>query len=341
MRALALGFVLMLCSASAGALTSQAYTSMQVEVKRGALDIFDLNRRYGVNTLSEIVGYRVDGIARHYSMDVAFTLTQPDYSSVLIRDNQQNEKLLSELVRVRNELSVSAGAEYQQGADAASLRWVGSISESPFAFQSVEANYRRSFFNRSTALGVAATYLSQRAPESYYLDSNFVIRRRPTTINGVELRVSGEQTISEKWKIGLEAGASQRIEERPPHLAFVLKQAYALTDRLFVNLQVGYATELRSVPLKDERGYFRNVGGQVGLTVEPWYDVLISAGYGLLVEDEEDPRTGRWVQVAGDQYAVGVRYRLARFEIRLDAAYVRTNTRVENLRGSGGVRWTL
>ncbi|MEZ4750901.1 MAG: hypothetical protein R3B54_09855 [Bdellovibrionota bacterium] len=341
MRTLGTWLLAFAIASSASAWTNQAYTSMEVEVKRGALDIFDLNRRYGVSTLSEVVGYRAEGIARYFNVDAAITLSQPDYSSVLIRDAQQNEKLLSELAGIRNELSASLGAEYQQGADSVSLIWSGSVSESPYAFQSLEANYRRSFFNQSTQLGMSAIYLRQHAPESYYLDPNFVTKKRPTRINGVEMKLLGEQTLSSKWKVGAEVSLSQRLEERPPHVAIAIKQSYALTSRIFANLQFNYASELRSVSLKDERGYFRNLGGQVGLTVEPWYDVLISAGYGILLEDEEDPRTGRWVQVAGDQYALGLRYRLARLEFRIEAAHVRTNTRVENVSGSGGVRWTL
>ncbi|MCB0405420.1 MAG: hypothetical protein KDD51_11595 [Bdellovibrionales bacterium] len=341
MRALSVWVCAILISRSVLAWTSQAFTSMEVDVKRGALDIFDLNRSYGVSTLSEIVGYRTEGIASHFNAEVALTFSQPDYSSVLIRDKNQNEKLLSEMVSARNELSAAVGAEYQRGADSASLKWSGSLTQSPFAFQSFLASYRRSFFNRSTVVGVSGVYLLQHAPESYYLDSDFNTRNRPTRINGVEAQVTGEQSLSTRWKVAAELAASQRLEERPPNLRVVLRQAYAVSNRVFVSMQFDYASELRSVPLKDERGYFRNLGGQVGLTVEPWYDFLVTAAYGLLVEDEEDPRSGRWVQVAGDQYALGLRYRLARLEFRIEAAYVRTNTKVDAVRASGGVRWTL
>lgn len=322
-------------------LTHSVSMSVQTDSRRGSLDIADLNRQFGTSQVSEQFSHRMEGILDSVATQASVVIVHPDYSSVLVRNKAGIEAPLSTQVGSRSEFVMDLGADWAKGANSASLGWRGNVNGSPFFSNLFRGAYSRSFFSQATSVGLQGSYLSQRQPESYFVDRDFQTKARPQSVNAYEIAFLLDQILSEKWKMRNRVGISQRIEERPRNYFLSSRHAYALTDRLFADLQLTYADELRSETLKNERGYFRAYGARVGLSAEIFYDLVVSASYGILFERERDPRIEREVEVASDQYGLGVIYSFSQVEFEARAGYVVSNTNIRNLSLSGGATWRL
>jgi len=315
--------------------------SIQSDSRRGSLDIADLNRQFGTSQISEQIGYKMEGLLEGITTQVSAVVIHPDYSSVLVRSKAGVEEPLSNQVGSQSEFVMDLGADWARGANNASLGWRGNLGKSPFHSSLFRGGYSRSFFSQATSLGLQGAYLSQQQPESYFIDRDFQTKPRPQSINAYEAAFLFDQALSEKWKMRNRVGIAQRIEERPRNYFLSSRHAYALTDRLFADLQLTFADEIRSEALKNERGYFRAYGARAGLSAEVFYDFVVSASYGILFERERDTRIEREVEVASDQYGLGVTYSLSQVDLEARAGYVVTNTNIRNLTLSVGSTWRL
>lgn len=323
------------------ALNHSLSLKVQTDSRKGSLDIADLGRQFKTDQVTETLTYRLEGIAEHFSTQAEIAIVQPDYSSVLVRNQKGAQLPLSLTMGNQTEFLLDLSADWARGSDRASLGWKGSLGESPFASHLLHAAYTRSFFSQTSSLGIEGSYLSQAQPSSFFIDRDFQNKARPTLIHAYEAAFLYEQTLTENWKMRNRMGVSRRLEERPLNYFISTQQAYALSDRLFANLKLNYADELRSQPLLNERGYFRAYGATLGLHAELFYDLLVSLSYGILFERERDPRSAREIEVASDQYGFGVHYSLSKMTLNAEAGYVVTNTNIKHLSVSGGATWRL
>ena len=317
------------------------YTSVEADVRNGALDVSDLGRKFNVSAFSQQLGYRIDNLAGPLSVQGFITSSQPDYSSVLIQDAQGQSKPLSESSTTLVEWSSELSADLSLGTHLLSVTLGGTLSESPFTQSRASISYTRSFFNQTTAVSLSATYLNQAQPKSFYFDSNFRLLQRPLNIYGNELVLSADQVFTENWKGRWSLTTAERQNERPRNWGTSVVQAYALTDRLFSELRLNYATEGRSQTLLNERGYFDQWGFKTQLSYEPIYDLLLSVSYGQVIERESDPRDGTVLQVASDQYGIGVSYQFPTLLISLSTGYIESNTNIYNYTFNGGLTWRI
>jgi hypothetical protein len=205
----------------------------------------------------------------------------------------------------------------------------------------VNATYTEGFYEKTTLIGARAGAYLARQPDSFYIDVDYVTRERPQLIHGNELALLCDQVLTDRWKAGVELSTAEREEDRPRNVGAALRTAYALADRWFAKLDLERIDELTSQPLKDERGYFTLSAAELALTYEPWVDVLITPSYAWVLEDENDPRTGREVRVGSDQYGLGLRYRKGAWDFELKTAYRVTNTDLTDVMMGGGLTWRI
>jgi hypothetical protein len=330
-------------SLGAVARTHSIGLSFQLDSRQGPLDVSDLNRRFGITQRSEQLSYRTEGLPGGLSFQGAFVVAHPDYSSVLVRDIKGNQTPLSALPNLvrRQETTLDAGFGWSRGPHAATLGWRGNVSQSPFASHLYRASYARGFFSQTTVLGLSASYLGQTQPESYFIDLDFRTKARPRRVHAYEVAASFDQVLSSKWKMRNQVGISRRLEERPLNVSASTRQAVALTDRLFSELVLSYADESRSQALQNERGYFRAYSVRGALTAEPLYDLLVTLSYGVFWEREQDPRSNRHVQVAADQYGLGISFAPSDWEAHLQGAYTAANTGIRQLSFTGSFMWKM
>lgn len=308
--------------------------------RSGALDVMDLSKQIQTSSLTEEIVYRTDPLFLQTVAQVGVQIRQPDYSDILVRSAEGIESPLSDLIQRRSQFDLSLGVERNHGQDFFFLSGGTPLSDAPFPTQTVGGKYVRGFFEKTTQVGVELTYLNQKQPESFFIDRDFKTKERPQSVNAYEAALSYEQVLTENWKILARVAVSQRIEERPANISTNIDPAYAVTDSFFLRAGLRFAQE-QEQGLKNERGYFKAYGAWIGGGVEPVYDLVISASYGVLIESENEPRTRSFTELASDHYSLGLAYSFSLFEFKLNGSYSIANTQASSLAFSSGVTWNI
>jgi hypothetical protein len=289
----------------------------------------------------ETLGYKLEDVFQNFTVSGTVVNAAPDYSQYLVISKTGNPEPLSNLVQTGNEFSASFATTYAKSSTLATLGWNGSLNQSPFAAQTFNAAAIEGFYNKSTLLGVSLIYGFQDQPESYYIDSDFHSQARPVLLHSLILGTNWDQILTERWKLSLSLSTGTRYEDRPRNIGLSLKQAYALSDRIFCQFTLSDIQELHSEPLKDERGYFSIHTAQLDVTFEPWIDFLITPSYAYVIEGENNPDPGSLFQIGSDQVGLSLGYRKNRLGLNLKTAYRRTNTSLSDLFLDGGVTWQI
>ncbi len=339
MRPLIWLFIVLAPNGAWGA-TPSVRVNFSSDSRNGPLDVSNLNRQFRLSQISEQVLGRLDNLGGHYFVESGVTLTHPDYSSVTLVDATGKSRLLSGDVRGTVEPTAEVTAGYAKGSHSVQVGWRGALTDTPFASQLLRATVAESFFAQTTTLGLSLAYLGQAQPDSFFLDKDFLLKLRPNRVHAYEANVSWDQTLTENWKGRLQAGVSQRVEERPLGLSLIARQRVALGDRLFAGLDGIYAEEPGG-DLKNERGYFQQFGVTASISAEPIYDFLVTVSYGVLWERERDPRDLSHVQVAADSYALALAFPFQNLEAQTSGRYVVTNTGIKSVSLTGSLLWKL
>ncbi|MDZ4678166.1 MAG: hypothetical protein SGI74_11740 [Oligoflexia bacterium] len=285
--------------------------------------------------------YRIQNLGDIASIASSVTVLQPDYSSYIVRDRQGNERRLSEIGKKRTqEYQGMAHLTLATSSHSANLRVTSSLSDSPFKMQKIDLSFEEGFFNKSTLLGVEYSYQQQVQPLSYFIDRDLATKARAVTINTSSIALYYEQIISKKMKNLVKTTSTQRLGERPRNFGIEDRLGYALTRHIYLQGMAGYISEDEQSALHDERGYFNLAKGELAVTYEPIYDLLLSVSYGLLIESEYEPRTDTKTKVGTDQYGLGFQYSYGDWRFQLTGAYY--VAQIAN-GGSvlGGITWTF
>lgn len=314
------------CTGDAWAFSQRIATSAEGESSQGT---------------RETLSYTADGLAGHWSLQGALSRVAADYDTIQVRDRNGNLGPLSTQASGQGEYLLQAGLQWNKGDDKLGASGTATLSSSPFPAQSGSAFYERALASQTSRIRLQGSWAKQGQPVDYYTDSNFSTQQRPVEVNASALRLSLEQLMSERWKVGFEVSTGIRIEDRPRNWGAEIKQAYALTDYWFIQLRGGGAFEPQNQNLKNERGYFDIAYGELQATYEPIYDLLITLSYGLVVEHEALPVARSTSQVGSDQFGMEVSYRWGEFDFRLLGSYRLTNLPSRDLGISGEVAWNL
>jgi hypothetical protein len=324
------------------ALIETAKTSVTVQSLSGTVDA--QNTLGVVNSLSQTqqnVEFSIEGIQNNFTLTGGMILAQPDYSGYIVTLRSSAEVPLSTQTDVRQELSSTAHLRWDSGTQSAAIGWMGSMTPSPFYQQNVDLGYTKTFFNKTTAVGVKLAFGTLDQPVDFYSDLNFVTHQRPTLIHTNSASLFADQVLTERYRIEGEVGTGDREEDRPRNLGGSFRQSYALTDRLMTRLDLTRVSELHSQPLLNERGYFSLNAAELFITAEPWIDFLVSASYGYVIEDESDPRSGREVQIGSDQYGLGASYRYHSLSYQTKLGHRISNTGIHDNFVEGGLAWQI
>ena len=290
------------------------------------------------NFQSQALVYHNEEVAKGLGFTGTFVTQQPDYSQNRVMNATGTfENLLNYPM---TELITDAQVDYTRGDHNAAVGASSYVSASPYAQRGVRASYKYSLYGASTAVGVRAQYLEQKRPLSYFYNSTFKIVPRSEIYFGQEYAIFVEQIFNKNWKGTLEISRAEKIGDRPVNYGVSLKNAFAVSNRLFTQWRVYYKAEDQTKPLYDDRGYFSVMGTDLTLTYEPIYDLLVSAFYGLGIEKERSFVTSTEVQVGSDQFGLGGKYMITSdFAVELQGAYAVTNTQLNSYAFKGGIIW--
>lgn len=285
---------------------------------------------------------RAEGIEERITLGAGLSSVVPDYSQIRLRDRTGAEKPLADVLHPANvEFTGQAYVSWAKDEDLIELNLARPLSASPFAENRAELAYARTFYSQTTSLGARFLYVGADQPATTYIDVDFVTRDRPTHVNAYRAALEWDQILSAQYKLGLDVFISERVEERPPHVGFTLKQGYAVTKRVFTRLDFTYADELSSVGLQNERGYFSYAKAVAGIFVEPVYDLLLGASATAGWEGENDPRTARAVQVGVLGGGLSARYDFRPWLLEASGNYGRTNTALNDVTVQMGLTYLL
>jgi hypothetical protein len=119
--------------------------------------------------------------------------------------------------------------------------------------------------------------------------------------------VSGEQVVNSRMRVKAQLELNQKTD-RPTSAGVLLKSSIAISNRDFLRFDLARHEESRNESLQDERGYFNLNSAEMIYSRYLTYDLTLSAGYGLIVEKEDNPQNLRKDQMASDVYSLGLTY---------------------------------
>ncbi len=283
---------------------------------------------------SQTVGYQNESILPGLGISGSLTSQNANYAKVLNSTGQFESTVGQNFA----EYISSAQFDYGHGDHSVSLGGHTYLSSSPYFQNGARAVYKFSWFG--SAVGTRLQYVDQHRPESYYYNQSFILTQKSIRVFSHEYAVFYEQIFNKNWKGAVELSTSQKVNDRPINFGVAIKQGYAFTSHLFSQLKLNYKAEDRSKPLKDDRGYYSVVGGEMIVTYEPVFDLLLSGSYALNVEREFNPWTGSELQVGSDHFGLGAKYSISRaFDVELQGAYAKTNTQLSDYSVRGGLIW--
>lgn len=275
------------------------------------------------------------------SFQLGLESAQPDYSKTLIRQASGNEVPLSQLTDVKMEFSGNVGANYFFNDSSIGLNFASTLSQSPYARQSVGFQYQQSFHEKTTIASLSGSLSSQKQPESYYLNIDFQTKQRPGVVHSNALSASVQQVLTERWNAKAIVSTSQRIEERPRNISLELKQKYALFEEFFVGLDVFHLNEIENEALKNDRGFFTLWSGTLSAIFQPTYALELLVSYSLAVEEEFDPRRTLLTTQGSDQYDLSAKYQFSFGTAFTKISHLVSASNFKQTNFQGGLIWKL
>lgn len=266
----------------------------------------------------------------------------PDYSNYVILDGTtKRQRSLSETESEKQEFIAAPYLQYKKGDLELSSSLGLQLGPSPFARNGGSGLISYAFLSESTKLSLELSRFVQNMPLNYFRDGDRRLRQRPTKILISQTRAFLDQILSSNLKGRLELSSAKRRNERPRQYGGELSFAYAFKDNLFAQTSFSHHFERKNQQLLDERGYFKLWGGNVSLTSEPYYDVLLTLSYALTIEREFLPQQVKTVQRGIDQYLAGIRFEWLSANWDISAMYAQSNTKDKNLGINGGLSWEI
>lgn len=294
-----------------------------------------------VSGSGQTITYRAEDIFSLITLDAAIGNQYRDYSQYVLTDEFGHTQKLSDVAPARGQVAASVAADFSFKNSTVKFQLSSDLTDSPFYSQSMGVGYERGFFENSTKAGVFLSAKRAQQPKNYYLNVDLSRKARPTTVETYDLTAHVEQIMTRSWKARIETSVGQRIQERPSYLGLKIKNAVALTGRIFSQLNGGFFSENRNQPLLNERGYFRLGFGEAIISVEPLYDLLVSLGYTYQVELEDNSFNNSATQVGSDQFHFGLNYTWSTYEVFFKGSYAVTNTNINESNLMGGFQWSL
>jgi hypothetical protein len=298
-----------------------------------------------VSNLSTTLQLRTPGLLDdRLSLTTSVTNAKNDYSStqvILSPDSTETTPLSFDKVETEGEV----GAEWKTGPHTATLSYGQMLtSGDPFAYKAASAGYNVGFFGNTTVAGAEYNWVRQDQPFTYFTSQRLGGGRnylRPETLTTQRLELWLEQVLSERWKAQGRILVGRRLEDRPAHYGLELRNAYAVTDRLFARLDTGFIRERHDRALIDDSGYYSAYWAEAQGTYELVYDLLVTAAVGTTVERENVAWKGLTDQVGTDTYGLKVSYKYGGWQAELAGTASFSNTDYRSTTIAGNLSWDI
>lgn len=274
--------------------------------------------------------------SRSLSVDLSVHRSQEDFANYIL---QNEDGTTRKLEPGEDHLSGQSGLRYQNGDWTAGLSHRRSLSSSPLAQSTTSLSLAKSFNHQLSNLEILHDRGLQRRPLTYYTDLlNGARRARPTEVGYDSTALAWEQVLSERMRVKVRGEVSE-MTARPQALGFQVQSAFAFSSKDF--LRVGYLQmrEQDQLPLKDDRGYFSVQGYETKFSKYISYDWSIGAGYGLMIEKEDNPQNRRIQQMASDIWSLESDYKGSSWVVRMRYQQLVSNINFASQIFSGDMTW--
>ncbi|MFN7904628.1 MAG: hypothetical protein ACK5P5_05545 [Pseudobdellovibrionaceae bacterium] len=266
--------------------------------------------------------------------------TKNDYSDYLIQDELGAEtKLSSSFDRAEAQGGLSLEYVFQN------LSWnfdhEFNLGPTPFASsytklsQSVQLNHQLTEVQFEIGQGQV------EQPLNYFTDLKTGTRKqRRTSLDLRTYSTSVEQVLHKRIRGQLQVELNEK-SDRPTSFGISMKSAVAISDRDFLYFDLVRRSETRDDRLQDERGYFDLNSGEIKYSRYLTYDFTLSAGYGLVVEKEDNPQIFRKEQIAIDVYSINLDYQGVQWSAGIKIQELVSNVEYQSSLYGGQFSWNL
>ncbi|MBF0314109.1 MAG: hypothetical protein HQK50_07795 [Oligoflexia bacterium] len=244
----------------------------------------------------------------------------------------------------REELWGDLSATYGTNRYAVTLGGKSNLSKSDYPSQELRNSYMWSFHEKTTIVNLGQSYRIRKRPPTLFSTKETPPRRmyRPERVASYTLYGDIEQVLGRQWKGLFSSAYTFKTKEQTAVASVGGRVAYAAMETVFAKLGYRYGFEDSRVLVLNDRGRFGNHSFESEVTWEPTYDLLLSFSYDLIIENEEDARTGSYTRVAFDQYGAGLHYTWnEKLSTLLRASYVETNRKESGVSVLLGAEWNL
>ncbi len=233
--------------------------------------------------------------------------SQEDFSQYILQDEIGRESSLGSTYD-GEELSLSAAADAQFSAWIGRLAHQRTMNETPLANTKTSLGLSNSFNHQFSEVGIEYQFGAQKRPVTYFTDlKNGERRARPANVQFDSTLATFQQVLHERVKSRLSLERSTQTD-RPEALGYQVQTSLALSSKDFLRLGYREIAENDRAALKDDRGYFHFKGFESSFSRYLSYDWVLGVGYGLVLEQEDNPQTRRREQMAADTFLLETEY---------------------------------
>ena len=301
-----------------------------------------IEKKPGENQTGQTLGVQVTSPRLKSGLQITTTYNQikNDYSSYVIQDQNGTEKKLgSTFQQSESQGSLALDVSFQNLS--ASLSVDSSLGPTPFPSRFYQLTQTTQFNHQLTEVSWSLGSGKMEQPLSYFTDVQSGERKqRPTTLDFRTYAISAEQVVSEHLRAQIQLEANQR-SDRPTATGLQIQSAYAVSERDFLRLHLLRRQESRQDRLQDDRGYFDLSGGEISYSRYLTYDLVGSAGYGLIVEREDQPARLRKDQLATDVYTLKLDYQGVKWSGGLKFQQMASNLEYSSSSYGGQFAWNF
>lgn len=305
LRALILAGLLFI-SSSALAESAEITLTTQATSTQGSVSVTlpQSQRRDGFEQSLKILSSR---LKPGFRLSAQVYQSKVDYSQYRIQDQNGREKPLSSEFD-SYEQDGEVGVEFAKSWLSFNTSHRRSLSESPFHHNLTTLSPSAILNSGLTRVVSSYSFGSMDQPLSFYTDPISGRRKsRATSLDSNTASLAVDQVLNSKSRAFFQFESNSKTE-RPRLYGITARTAYAITGKDILKLEAARFFENRNENLSDERGYFDLTSGELLYTRYLTYDLTTSVGYGLIVEQEDNPQVQRIDQVATDVYTVAFDY---------------------------------
>lgn len=194
-----------------------------------------------------------------------------------------------------------------------------------------KSNFSMAYLKKISALSILGFRFSaqkQNVPKNYFLNptNNNLPEMRPEELDTQSLDLSFEHIFSERYKNKFELSLGQRFQDRPARYGINMNNLYVLTDFSALRFDLGYLTESRSNPLKNDLGYqdskwFESKWIQ---SLNPFLN--FGVGYATEIHTEFKEWQNTTEQLGNDQLHIDLSYSESLWSLNVSTAFAKYNT---------------